>query len=326
MGPDPVEDLFARARVERGRTPAQPDDAARRARDRILMSGAQQRPSRFSAGRRVGRVGLAVIAVVVAVLFGVLSVAWPMPQSALALTPAPLTFTSGPTESDVLELLVQLRDPSVTAPVRGVISEKWAVAIDRDSGRITPAPPRIEKLTWNEDLSGRLLIVADEPFWAKDAHRHPGAAPVPEPGAVLSDTRFAPGELRVPLSTVPGDTPDQLLDVLHAYGLPDHYTSKDVVQALIRLLDVWTLSDAQHRELVAMLVSAPGVHVRGRTEDRSGRAVVAVEVQTRGSTLDTLLIAYDTGRIVGVESVAQKTEGSVPAGTVVFYQLWDTRN
>ena len=81
-----------------------------------------------------------------------------------------------------------------------------------------------------------------------------------------------------------------------------------------------------HRRLVTMLLSAPGAHVRGRAEDRAGRSVIAVEVQTLESTLDRLLIAYESGRIVGVESVAQKSDGPVRAGSVVFYELWDTRN
>ena len=323
MASDPVADLFTRARTERGPVPSPSDGAALRAVDRIVRADHRHRSPRWSAGRRLG---LAAIAATVAVVFGVLSPAWFALPSALALTPAPLTYTSGPTASDVLDALSRLPESSVVAPVRGSTSETWAVSIDGDSGRITPRPPQIEQLTWNEDRSGHILIVADKPFWPTSAQLPQEVSSVPEPGAVLLDTRFAPGELGVPFPAVPGESQDQLREALHAFGLPARYTSQELAHALIRLLKVWTLSDAQHRQLVAILLSAPGAQVRGSAEDHTGRAVIGVKVGASEGSRDILLISQETGRIVGVESVAQKDEGPVRAGTVVYYRLWDTED
>lgn len=319
MADDPVEDFFARALAQRGSVPSRPDAAAIQMRDRITAPSVAPRRS-FSVPRRVA---LAAMAAVVAVLFAVISPLWAVPQAAVAVTPTPLHFSGHWNARDVRRLVDHRASTVVTTATRRSHAVSWVLDVDQVAQR-SMISPQVTTLTWNEDLSGRSIVAAGQPYWPDGVAPRPDAPEPPAPGTILTDMSFPAGAFGSPQVAVPGGSEADVLAMLHAYGLPESYTAGELMEMILSAQLMWTLTDAQHTQLVHLLLATGDVRVLGESKDREGRRVVGLQAPVTGlGTVDTVLVSVSTGRIVGLESVAVKKNGLVPAGAVVSYRMWD---
>ncbi|QNA92807.1 MULTISPECIES: hypothetical protein [unclassified Microbacterium] len=297
---------------------ALPDARARATRDRILRTGSAPRRRRT---RTIGWTGGVTAAVAsTALAFAIFS-----PQgAAVAGTPAPLDFSG----SNTIAQLVDDADaalaetPGPTMPLRTVKTASWSFSVDVDTKTSTVAP-QLSTLTWEPDGSGRMIILAGVPYDPTDAVAS-NAAEVTSSGEVVTDLVMAPGDFDTPWTAVPGETRDDMVAMLRAFGMPEDPTAYEVEMAFAAVLDQWTLTDAQHRELLLLLEEAGGGDALGTSTDRLGRTVTGVRVQSPdGAVSDLVLVSRDTGRIVGVERTVLTADELFPAGAIISYQMWD---
>lgn len=297
---------------------ALPDARALATRDRILRTGTA--PKRRRA-RTVGWAsGLTALAASTALAFAVLS-----PQgAAMAGTPSPLEFSGSNTIAQLVDDAgtALAGTPGPTAPFRTVRTASWGFQVDVDS-KTTTVVPQLSTLTWEPDGSGRMTIIAGEAYDPADAVAS-NAAEVTSSGEVVTDLVMAPGDFETPWTTVPGETREDMVSMLRAFGMPESPTAFDVEMALASVLDQWTLTDTQHDVLLHLLEEAGGGDALGATTDRLGRPVTGVRVHSPdGAVSDLVLVSRDTGRIVGVERTVLKADDVFPAGAIISYQMWD---
>lgn len=213
--------------------------------------------------------------------------------------------------------------PGPERPARFARSVSWGLSIDVAAQR-AEIVPQVMTLEWNADRSGRMLVVAGQPYRPEGTRSSNDRTKV-GPGDVLSEMEFAVGEWATPFVEPPGTSREDMLALLTAFGLPESPTASDVVRALTGVFEQWTLTNEQHAQLLSILVDTGGLTVLGSGEDRLGRPVVGVEMKSISEgVVDLMLISAETGRIVGVESKRTTPDGIVPAGAVISYRLWDT--
>lgn len=297
---------------------AEPDARALATRDRILRTNAPQKRRR---ARTVGwATGLTAVAASTALAFAVLS-----PQgAAVAGTPAPLSFSGANTVSQIVDdasaALIEV--PGPTSPMRSVRTASWGFSVDVDT-KTTTVVPQLSTLNWEPDGSGRMIIIAGVPYDPSDAVAS-NAAEVTSSGEVVTDLVMEPGDFETPWTEVPGETRDDMVAMLRAFGLPDDPTAFDIESAMSWVLDQWTLTDAQHHELLLLLEEAGGAEALGNSTDRLGRPVTGLRVQSPdGAVSDLVLVSRETGRIVGVERTVLIADDVFPAGAIISYQMWD---
>lgn len=297
---------------------AAPDARALMTRDRILRTAGA--PKRRRARTLGWTGGLTAVAASTALAIAVFS-----PQgAAVAGTPSPLDFSGSSTVAQIVDNAgVALADsPGPTAPARTVRSASWGFAVEVDA-KTTTVVPQLSTLTWEPDGSGRMTIIAGVPYDPSDAVAS-NAAEVTSSGKVVTDLVMAPGDFESPWTTVPGETRDDMVEMLRAFGMPDDPTAFDVEMAVTAALDQWTLTDAQHEEMLLLLEEAGGGHALGATTDRLGRAVTGIRVQSPdGAVSDLILVSRDTGRIVGAERTVLIADDVFPAGAIISYRMWD---
>ena len=297
---------------------APPDARALATRDRILrMKNAPRRRRTRTLGWASG---LTAVAASTALAIAVLS-----PQgAAVAGTPSPLAFDGSSTVAQIVDDAgVALADtPGPTLPARTVRTASWAFSVDVDE-KTTTVVPQLSTLTWEPDGSGRMTIIAGVPYDPADAVAS-NAAEVTSSGEVVTDLVMAPGDFDTPWTTVPGDTREDMVAILRAFGMPEDPTAYDVESAFTSVLGQWTLTDAQHQELLGLLEEAGGGEALGTSTDRLGRPVTGIRVQSPdGAASDLVLVSLDTGRIVGVERTVLIGDDVFAAGSIISYQMWD---
>ncbi|MDF2507498.1 MAG: hypothetical protein K0Q52_1357 [Microbacterium sp.] len=297
---------------------APPDARALVVRDRILRSDAAPKRRRVLALGWAG--GITAVAASTALVFGILS-----PQgAAIAGTPAPLDFSGAITVAQLVDdaATTLAATPGPTVPTRTVRAASWGFQVDVDT-KTTTVVPQLSTLVWEPDGSGRMTIIAGVPYDPSDAVAS-NAAEVSSSGEVVTDLVMEPGDFDTPWTTVPGETHDDMVAMLEAFGMPADPTAYDVGMALTSVLDQWTLTDTQHQELLLLLEEAGGAEALGVTTDRLGRAVTGMRVLSPdGAVSDVILVSQDTGRIVGVERTVLKADDVFPAGAIISYQMWD---
>ncbi|GAA4765468.1 hypothetical protein [Microbacterium gilvum] len=297
------------------RTPADAGTRAHVVRDRIVAREG-------GAGRRRTR----SLVLVAAAAAGVLAISLTTPwlgggEGAHALTPPPLDYApvSDSAVDVVAEATAELEDADVVVaePVRAVDALGWYLDISYGEGDVVVAAraPERTSLVWEPDLSGRSTVIAARSTWDDDA------VDAPEPGTVLSDIVFAPGEFTTPVVDPPAADAASLLAALADYGLPETYTAADLMTTAEGLLQQWTLSDTQEAVLLDLLADADDVVVEGEAADREGRPVIGLSAATPTHEV-TWLVSRDTGRIVGAESALLDDLDTIPAGSIISYTLW----
>ncbi|MFK4804973.1 hypothetical protein ACI3KX_03850 [Microbacterium sp. ZW CA_36] len=301
------------------RTPldAGPDAAALAVRDRIMGAG-HVRP------RVLPRVMWVAAAAFVVIAVAAVSILVPRAPAA-AVTPAPIAFTSGGTVEEVVrmaeEKLAAAPGPEVSS--RFARSESWGLSVDVDEQR-SEIVPQVMTLEWNPDLSGRMTVVAGEPYWPAGAARQ-GEGEATAPGETLSEMEFAAGQWNTPVVDLPGASREDMFALLTAFGMPESPTASDVIQAVTGVFEQWTLTNEQQGQLLRILEESGGMTVLGSGTDRAGRDVVGLETKSIFPGVeDMVLISAETGRIVGVESTRVTPDGIVPAGAVISYRMWGT--
>lgn len=271
----------------------------------------------------VAAVVVIALAIVVAFPFG--------PQTASAITPPALVFT--PESTSVSAQLAASREllrsaPGPAAPARESRSVGWYLQIDHppEGGRSVAISPQITQSTWQADLSGRTTIIAGEPYWADGADTAVTTTDAPAPGTIVMEKDFAPGQFYSPVVEAPGSTPADMRVALEAFGMPVDGDAGDMVIAIESMFSRWTLTNAQHAQLLTLLDDTDELTMLGTTRDRADRDVIgfgALAARLPGQEI-ILLLSADTGRIVGTETIRTTPDGSLPVGAVTAYTLWDT--
>ncbi|WP_314423626.1 hypothetical protein [uncultured Microbacterium sp.] len=302
------------------RTPrdAPPDAAALMVRDRIIRNA---RASRRRRSVVIGwAAGLATVAAAAVVAVAVL-----MPQGqAVADGLDPLDFSSAmsaeTTVATAQDALAQAPGPA--APERLVRSANWAFDINGNTGE-TEVVPQLTLLQWNADLSGRMTSVLGVPYDPADASANMGAE-VSSSGQVAVDLTIEPGQFTTPVPDPFGSTESEVEAALTAFGMPTDPTGADVLTAMTTMLQQWTLTNAQHSQLLGILEATDDAEGLGTTVDRLGRPASGLRVvSTDGSASDVVLVSGDTGRIIGIERTNIEDTDLIDAGAVVSYTLWD---
>ncbi|MBP3978634.1 hypothetical protein [Microbacterium sp. BLY] len=316
--------LLERVLVEAdpARTPrdAQPDPRAAAVRDRIVtLTRAPQRRRRRARMTGWGA-GLTAVAASAAVAFGVLV----PPGAAVAGTPSPLVFEEAGSLSDTVaaaEADLEVFTPPAE-PERTSRTAFWSYNVEVDTAQ-AEIVPQFATFTWNADLSGEAVAIDGEPYDPTDAVAN-GEAEVRSTGEVASHVVLAPGEFDAPVVEAPGDAGADVRALLVAFDMPEDPTAFEVVTAITSVFGQWTLTNAQHAELLALLEDAGGAEALGMSTDRLGRPVAGIRViSADGVVRDDLLVSRDTGRIVGLERTVLKDDGVFPAGAVVDYRMWE---
>ncbi|KJL19744.1 hypothetical protein RN51_03090 [Microbacterium oxydans] len=297
---------------------AAPDARALATRDRILRTDvAPKRRRRRTLGWATG---LTAVAASTALAFAVLA-----PQgAAVAGMPSPLDFEGSSTVAQVVDdadaSLAAASGPAT--PERAVRTAFWGFSVEVEA-KVSKVVPQLSTLTWEPDGSGRMTIVAGVPYDPEDAVAS-NAAEVTSSGEVVTDLVMAPGDFYTPWTEVPGETRQDMIAILRAFGMPENPTAYDVEVAFTSVLDQWTLTNAQHRELLSLFEEAQGGEALGMTKDRLGRDVNGIRVVSPdGAASDLILVSRDTGRIVGVERTVLIADDVFAAGSIISYQMWD---
>lgn len=241
------------------------------------------------------------------------------PQGAVADTPTPLVFSDAGTVEEIVDAANAdlSAAPGPAAPERVVRSASWTFSLDEEK-----VMPLISELTWNADLSGAVTVYAGVPYEPTDAVSN-SRVEVESSGEVTTNLVMAAGEFGTPVPDPPGDTRDDMISALRAFGMPGEPNAFEVVTATTALLEQWTLTNAQHSELLALIEEAGGVDALGTSTDRLGRPVVGMRMISRdGAASDVVLVSAETGRIVGLETTALKDVTAAPVGAVTGYRMW----
>ena len=273
-----------------------------------------------------------VIAASVTVMLALVAswVWWPS-FSAQAYTPAPLSYAA--TSGDVQDVIHAAKEmlasgKGVLEPQRLSLSEGWYFSGTPDTeGPVLITRERID-LRWEADLSGsvRTTVAA---VTTPDGVLVPEATPAA--GSLIGELTFAPAEFSVVSVNAPAATSDAMRAWIRAdRGATGQLGAGDVILGVQSLLGQWTLTDRQQAALLDVLAQAPGARFLGTTHDRMGRPVMAISAVPESNAHQdvTLLLALDTGRIVGFESTLRTEDESLglPAGSVTAYTLWEIEN
>ncbi|MFT3798372.1 hypothetical protein [Microbacterium sp.] len=288
-----------------------------------------ERRRQAAVPRRSPAVAIPAVVAVVAIVVGLVAVGtFLAPERAAAVTPAPLMYTND--SRSVAQVLDDAASalahaPAGQVPRRESVSTGWYYEVTENANGTTRTviAPTTTTVTWAEDLSGNTRTVAAQPYWA-DLGNDALPADTPAPGTLLWEMAYGPGEFSTWYTAVPGDTEDDVLALLRAYGLTDPASAADVMTAIDGVLAAWTLTDAQEAQALRILEDAGGARVLGTASDRAGRPVVGVAAPLPGGTAEEhLLISADTGRIAGFETYTTASDGTFPANAIISYRLWD---
>lgn len=297
------------------RTPrdAVPDAAARQVRDRIIRTAATPHPRRRTALSWASGLAVAAAAAVVAVVVTI-------PQgSAVADTPRPLDFADAGSVTSTVDTARDALDEGSgpESPERLVTTASWTFSLDD-----AMIMPQLSILSWEPDLSGSVLTFDGVPYDPADAEAN--QAEVVSGGEVTSELVMQPGDFNTPVPDPPGDSREDVIAMLRAFGMPEGASAFEVSMAIGAAVDQWTLTDAQQSEMVRLLGEADGVSALGTATDRLGREVSGLRViSPDGAVSEVLLLSADTGRIVGSERTALVATDVVPAGAITGYRMWD---
>jgi hypothetical protein len=308
--------------------PRKSADEALTMRQIAIMERIMLEPPRTRQRRRSAALIGAPLAAFVSVLAVIFAVVQPFGTSAaVGYGPAPLVYAAigQTTEEVVQEASARLAQEQGGEAQRRAAYISWNLTVNEDGRGVRTAfvSPSETRLTWAEDLSGRLLVVAGEPYAADGATVRTPSDDTPEPGTVLDDRTFAPGEYPVFLPDG-GTMGAPAIAALMSEYAGEGGRGGDAMLAIESLLTEWTLTDDQHAAMLHALLAYDDLEVVGSTTDRLGRSVVGISAPARGDQRATLLVSTENGRIAGIERSTERDDDDlmVPAGTVVSYTLW----
>lgn len=250
---------------------------------------------------------------------------------AQAMTPPGLEYESIQTgEEDFRDAIARLSTSGgPNKPLRMSRQLGWFSQIDMSASNNDPVliAPEIIELSWNEDLSAVMTVTAADTYWADGREEgEPASTGTREPGTVISESHFDANEFGVPSSSLPGDSPSDLHDLMVAMGLPTAEAGAgNLIETIDSLMGLWTLTNHQQAILLQMLVDAGDYDVLGTATDRAGRQVVGIRAEPSifPGIARVILVSTETGRIVGSETERTIDEAPLAAGDVIAYKLWE---
>lgn len=294
------------------------------------MEAALAHPPRTSpaASRRVRAwrpmrlaVGGAALAVLVLAVFAVVSVLRPSP--AVAVTPPLLDVTPvAQTAPELLKEMETLRrngeDPGNT-----IREQSWALStniVGNDVIESSVVEPRWSETTFLDDGSVRYRVVAAEPFPGQDDDS------LPEPGTLLGDETFPPGDWIAPAHEGPPANVDDVAAYMAAWTGEDALTAGQAISEISTFVSVYLLTAEQEAALLGYLSTFDGIEVLGSTTDRLGREGIAFSATDYfpDDFEDRLIISPTTGQMLAVESLYIGTwRTDIASPSVVFYAAWE---
>jgi hypothetical protein len=253
----------------------------------------------------------------------------------VASAATPPLLTSSPVDGtleDVLERLsvaAQNNQNDTPSHQRSIVYETWSANITVGEDKtvdIFVQPQEIER-TWSDDLSGRIVTRAGAVKWGEQTE----AATAAEPGTVLDDGTFGPGEYPALFPATPPASAGEMRTYLSSVlGLTGESTAGEWFKAIQDLRVDWPLTGAQTSALIQIIKTLPDVAVAGTVTDRLGRQGVALETETRegGNFKDILVFDSATGLLLSAEDVylGGLEDIDLPAMTVLSYTAWKEPN
>ncbi|MFD9003544.1 CU044_5270 family protein [Streptomyces sp. NPDC059582] len=268
--------------------------------------------------------GLATTAVVAATALALL-LGGPATAPAVA-APRPLTVRAGSTPvplDRLAELAAAAAADGEPALLKGTHVQSWSLGMSDDAPPVTLPEERIVR--WTADDRHTELVVATDP-------RHPGrpvlsdAGGEPRPvedGRVISRRAFPPTWSDAPPEARPPHDARHLRGYLLESAYAESLTTPELLDAVGRLLDHWTLGARESAALVRVLADTEGLRPAGQVTDRLGRSGQAYVYQAAGARR-MLIMDPGTGAVLGLEATftADQPEYGVRAGDVMEYSAW----
>ncbi|MFT4157575.1 MAG: hypothetical protein QM630_06565 [Microbacterium sp.] len=285
-----------------------------------------QEPRRFTVGKRAWRplqvaAGGAFIVMLVVAVFAVASILRPVP--AVAATPPLLDVT--PMSASAPELLKEMETMRLTgAESRSTIrAQTWALntSIDEDGTIVSSVvEPQWSETTFSADGSVHYRLVAAEPF--------PGQSDdsLPEPGAVLVDETFLPGDWDSPIEQGPPTDVAAVGDYLAAFSGDDALSAGQTLREVTSIVSNYLLTPEQEAALIGYLSTLDGLQVSGSTTDRLGRTGIVFSASDRapGEAEDRLIISPRSGQILAAETLyTGSTRTDITSPAVIDYTAWE---
>lgn len=329
---DPIARLMRAA--DPARTPADASLAPRHLAilDRITTeppAKARARYRRFRPALLLTGIPLIAVLAIALVVMNLLPV---NPAPAAALTPPPLQFA--PLDKPAAEVLATA-EANLTGRSESEVAERrahtvgWYMDMQVGQSDTTVAIVPEDRWTeWDADLSGSIVVKAGRAYAAGGDPAAPLPNDVPEPGTLLFELTFDPGDFNAAAVDAPEPTDEAMLEFLSAYYGPlAPLEGGRLMWAIENAFDQWTLTNSQQAAILRLLARSSGVEVLGSTTDRVGREVVGLRANfSPNPRFDyTILISPETGRILGMESTTTVAlSADFPAGSVASYVLWET--
>jgi len=212
-------------------------------------------------------------------------------------------------------------DTSTAEPTRASHFEAWYADTHVGGSGNALVSPREQRVHWNADLSGSLLVTAGVAYYPD----RPNAIAA---GTVLRDEKFGTGRMGILYDVPPPTDAAAMRDylVLHS-GLADSTDPVHMLDAVAELLGEWTLPPKQESAILLMLASMSGIESLGYVDDRLGRAGLAFRATSPtpdASFESVLVVSADSGRILSLETVYLGGLDDLDAvpGSVVRYVAW----
>ncbi|WP_367319048.1 CU044_5270 family protein [Streptomyces sp. HUAS ZL42] len=296
------------------------DHHAERRLNRLLHEGTSGRRRRVRVAWGLGAT------VVVAVTALALLLTGPSTTPAVA-APRPLVVEAGSTPVPLDRLAGRAGQAAADGSPglrKGTHVQSWSLGLSDGKPPITLPEERIVR--WKADGSHTELVVATDPQHPgrpvlTDENGTPGLV---EDGHVLSEQTFPPSWSDAP----PESTPPHDVAGLHAYLRETEYsttpeTTPELLDAVKRLLDHWTLGARESAALAGILADAGGLRPVGQVTDRLGRTGQAYVYAASGARR-MLIMDPATGAVLGLETTftTDRPEYGVEAGDVMEYSAW----
>jgi hypothetical protein len=228
------------------------------------------------------------------------------PRSAFAATPRALVVrpVSGDARRRLGQIAGRVRGPATAGPVDHLLTVGWDLDSQVSGHTVRSAVIASRHELWRAADDTALAIDENEPpefpterdraDWQDDgspgADRSPRRTPYPEGSFVASWTGRPPAE--------PGR--------LEPWLRRQDPTDAAIPSAIAELLRERVLTAPEHRALLAVLATQPGLRLLGTTTDRAGRAGLAFASTSSASGGDVsyrYVISPDTGAVLAHEKV-----------------------
>lgn len=245
------------------------------------------------------------------------------PAPAVAATPPLLELASvSQTAPELLKEMASMRrtgqPPSMT-----IRAQSWALNTSiADDGTIESSvvEPQWSETTFLPDGSVHYRLITAEPFPGQNDDT------LPEPGTVLVDETFLPGDWDTPTDESPPTDVGDVAAYLTGLTGEDTLIAGQAIREISTIMSNILLTPEQEAALIGYLSTLGGIQVSGSTTDRLGRTGIVFTATDRdpGQFEDRLIIAPTSGQILAAETLyigSDRTD--IPSPAVIDYTAWE---